>query len=495
MKGHLLIVLSDSENGMELSPYIYNDEYMITVYVNDMVSFKDIIGNDRYFKDMVATFKYMFGFEEENRLLTNYIKENIDEVKHFLQTSDEISFTGKASKVREYINQNNLANRKIFYNDMLPLKRECLEEIENTLGDLSNIVFLIEGNSAPVTLEEYQKTVKEIEIIAQNVRKLGLSPLEEIMYVYDLVRDRNYLKEDDSEEYTVSRDLTSVLFGNKIVCAGFTVLFNAILNCLGYKTINFLLSPLKNTAAHMRSLVYVQDEKYDVNGMYFFDPTYECKRGESNSFLERYSFFARTYRQIMQKDKDKFSSNMYRYMDDDIVSDIDELFINEEISIVDLIRRLELPILNRLLRFSGQEEVSIDKGTVSKEDLIDRIYEISVLSNSDITYEKFLGILYNVRKQQYYQDPLKYAFDMESITNILINSKVTDKSVDDENRLLMAILGSVPVVSEKDAAIKVNDFFAKNGLDKDMVRVRLVRDLKTILDKRLEEEKKLSLKK
>ncbi len=495
MEGHLLIVLNDSENSMELSPYICNDEYMITIYVNDMTSFKDIIGNDQYLREMVETFEYMFGFEEENSLLTNYIKNNMHEVKHFLQICDEVSFTGKASKVREYIKQNNFVNKKIFYNEILPLKRECLEEIEATFGDLSNIVFLIEGNSVPVTLDEYKKTVKEIEIIAQNVRKLKLSPLEEIMYVYDLVRDRNYIKEDDSEEYTVSRDLTSVLFGKKIVCAGFTVLFNAILNCLGYKTINFLLSPLKNTEAHMRSLVYVYDEKYDVNGMYFFDPTYECKRGESNSFLERYSFFARTYRQIMQKDKDKFSSNMYRYMDDDIINDIDELFPNEEISIIDLIRKLELPILNRLLRFSGQEEISIDKGTVFKEDLIDRVYEISVLSNCYITYEKFLGALYNVRKQQYYQEPLKYAFDMESITNILINSKIADKSSDDEDRLLMAILGSVPVVCEKDAATKVNDFFVKNGLDKDMESVRLTRNLKTILDKRLEEEKKLSFKK
>ena len=64
------------------------------------------------------------------------------------------------------------------------------------------------------------------------------------MYVYDLIRERVYTAENPEEEYFVSRDITSVLLGDKIVCVGFSNLFAAIIENLEFNSnfLNWLIS-------------------------------------------------------------------------------------------------------------------------------------------------------------------------------------------------------------------------------------------------------------
>lgn len=494
MQGYLTIILGEDENRIELSPHVRNDEYCVAVFVKDITSFEEIKDNEELLNDMSKVYEYMFGKNDRYNILTRYLEEHFDDIKKFICTCSEVSISGEPQQIKQYIKENGFEKKIVLYNDVLPLKREILDEMTEYFGDMPCVKFFIEGNDAPVTLEEYTKTVAKIEEIALSVRKLGLSPIEEIMYVYDLVRDRKYIEEEDTEEYTVSRDLTSVLFGDKIVCVGFSILFNSILNCLGYDTMKFVLSPLNGKDSHMRSLVYVKDEKYNIDGMYFFDPTYDCKKDNSDSFLERYLCFAKTYRQIIKLDSENFDSPFYRYMDDEAIDEIESLFSEDEISVLDLYRKLNFSYLNKILRFAKVDEVTIAKPYINKESLIDRICEVSFLANQDITYDKFLDILYNVRRQQYYINPEKYAFDINAITDILVKSRISRKSENNKENLLVALLGIDSVVGAHEAPVKVREHFDKNDLEKDMLRVKLARLLKTELEKKEMEEKKLSFK-
>lgn len=489
MKGRLFVLLDESSNRIELSPYTGIDEYLVTIYVKDMTSYKDIVNNDELFYAMLWEYKTTYSSDVDNENLNKFVKSNSDKIREFYQTSDEISFVGDPERVKEYIEENELTNKKIVYNRVLPLKRETLKRVKEIFNGISHVEFIVEGNGASISLESYEDTLDKIEEIASNVRKLGLSPMEEMMYVYDLVRNREYVGEDDNEEYTASRDLTSVLFGDKIVCVGFAVLFNSILNCLGYNTINFVLRPLDKQDGHMRSLVYVKDDKYEIDGLYFFDPTYDCKQ-EDNSFLERYLFFAKSYKQITKLDCGCYQSDYYRFMDDECIDEIEEIFPGEEIHFSELLMQVRVSALNKLLRITGQEELTLMSINISKEDLIEKMCDVSLLANKNITYDKFLEILYNVRRQQYYINPGKYAFDMNSITNILIKSKVASKATCDKERLLMAILGVDPVVSTRDAQAKVKEYFERKDLERDMARVKFARLLKVLLDKKENEEQK-----
>ena len=50
----------------------------------------------------------------------------------------------------------------------------------------------VDGNISYVTIEQYERTVLAIDDIVNKIKKYNLSSLEQIMYAYDLVRDRVY---------------------------------------------------------------------------------------------------------------------------------------------------------------------------------------------------------------------------------------------------------------------------------------------------------------
>ena len=47
----------------------------------------------------------------------------------------------------------------------------------------------------------------------------------------------------------------------------------------------------------MRTIALINDLKYNINGFYIFDPTWDCKRDENNSHLSGYKFFGKNYKQ------------------------------------------------------------------------------------------------------------------------------------------------------------------------------------------------------
>ena len=207
----------------------------------------------------------------------------------------------------------------------LALKRNAIDEvsIECSKENFVNVISLVNNETRNVTikchdisLKEYSELLKDINVSNKNVKvdyqeantpiklntlhnlslfignivsdinKYNLSNLEKIMYVYDIVKYRIYNKDEDN--YLNNRDLDKVTSGNTIVCSGFSNLFNAILMSLDIKAMPLI----SKTANHQRSIVYVNDSKYDIDGIYVFDPTWDCRKKESeNYYLERYNYF------------------------------------------------------------------------------------------------------------------------------------------------------------------------------------------------------------
>ena len=235
----------------------------------------------------------------------------------------------------------------------------------------SNIYFYIEGNTQPISITEFEKTYNIINNIVSKINKLNLSQLEQIMYVYDLVRDRVYTKELITEPPYISRDLTSVLLGNRIVCVGFTKIFNQILQNLGITSKKeHLINLNPNESNHVRNIVYIKDKKYNIEGYYIFDLTLDCKDREfDNSYLNSYRYFAKTKKEI-DRYYPKYKSKTF--------------------------------------------------------------YPIS---NTKIDYKTLLEVLYNVRTRQHHEDKDKYPLDIETLTIIAYNSHWLLKENDKEHFL------------------------------------------------------------
>ena len=111
-----------------------------------------------------------------------------------------------------------------------------------------------------------------------------LSPIEQIMKVYDTV------KLMDFDDNTVKCSLPEIIRNNKANSYGMNKLFSYILNILGYHTFNGETD--KNNYV---TLVSINDSKYNIDGIYLFDPSMDnlSRNDYSRESIRRinYNFF------------------------------------------------------------------------------------------------------------------------------------------------------------------------------------------------------------
>ncbi len=127
------------------------------------------------------------------------------------------------------------------------------------------------------------RRIDEIVTQIKNAKVDGeeLSPLEKYLYAYIFVTDFVYKESGNgsTDEAFESRSVVRVLNGDKIVCVGYVSMLSEI--C---KRLNIPLKPqfvVDNYGAenkideinHAGLEVYIKDEKYGVDGMFYSDPT------------------------------------------------------------------------------------------------------------------------------------------------------------------------------------------------------------------------------
>ena len=420
-----------------------------------------------------------------------YLKELLakKDFSSILSECSLVKIDGTYEEIVKYLQDNKfLIGKTIVVNDHLDVNYDTYLEVKKYFGGYPNIEFFVEGNSYSTTFSQYEKTVLAIKEIVDGIKSFDYSPLEQALYAYDLVRDRFYVMEEDDEDYTVSRDLSSVLFGDKIVCAGFANIYNTILHMLGFNTSTFrLISNVTKGKGHARVFAYIKDDKYGIDGLYFFDPTFDCKKDDSNSFLESYRFFARTKDQMELYDRGRYTYKTYDLFDSEDVYEWEEEHPQEYVSITDLLGKVSLANANKMARMLGKKPVEVTKDGISKVQVVDLLLDGCTKADKPLGSQVFIEALYRVRRNQYYIDPTKYAFDMNTLTNILVKSKlVCDLSAED--RLLAAIFGGIYTVTSLSAEEVVSKFIEEHDLNSDIERIKLIRTLRNVLDTKLAEE-------
>ena len=104
-----------------------------------------------------------------------------------------------------------------------------------------------------------------------------LSNYEKFLWAYQFVTDRVYTEESQKEDPSVSRNLVSVLSGDKIVCVGFASMLCSILSRLGipctYQSEISFDTSSNIYVNHATCAVRIEDDKYNKHGIYYSDPT------------------------------------------------------------------------------------------------------------------------------------------------------------------------------------------------------------------------------
>ena len=138
-------------------------------------------------------------------------------------------------------------------------------------------------------LKQVKNTIANVKDLSQKIKQHNFSPLETLLNAYIKVTNKVYQYEDKNQDFPDSRSVFGVTNSNKIVCAGYIELLNAILDNIEEKNIELFRNAVmtyknnEKVSGHISSIVYLKDDKYNIDGYYYLDPTNDSKKeGESD---------------------------------------------------------------------------------------------------------------------------------------------------------------------------------------------------------------------
>ncbi len=147
--------------------------------------------------------------------------------------------------------------------------------------DLYNInkKIIITYDNNETTIEEFEAMRSTINYFKSLITAYPLSPIEQIVYAYDIIKSFEY--EDDDEDYRNSRALDKIVKTGKIVCVGYARFLKQVLSELGFKIDVISVNAPHSDGSydqdnnHERNLLRVDDDKYGIHGVFALDPTWD----------------------------------------------------------------------------------------------------------------------------------------------------------------------------------------------------------------------------
>lgn len=189
---------------------------------------------------------------------------------------DVLNISNKTS-IREVVDE---IDKNNFSRIFIELDNKDYEDI-NLLDsyDAKYDVYIKYGNSAMdiCSLEEFKNMRDTINYYKNLIDSSNLSPLEIITYAYDLIKSQEY--NETTEDKSISRSIHSIIKNGKIVCAGYSKFLSQLLS--EYKIDSYVISVYNEgdeEKQHVRLIIKVEDEKYKINALYAFDPTFDSAK-------------------------------------------------------------------------------------------------------------------------------------------------------------------------------------------------------------------------
>ena len=366
------------------------------------------------------------------------------------------------------------------------------------------MLFKVNGNEELIDIKEFEKSVFAIDDLVDENIISALSPLEKLVYIYDIVRGRNYISNDDS--YCLSRDLSKVLLGDDIVCCGFVNIFNYLLNKYGISCDKYYIYFKSDSkSGHVRSVVYLNDPKYNVDGIYYCDPTWDCKEDNSNNYLYGYLHFCNIFPQMVLLDNNKYKypiDSSRGFSKEKILEEDDKMkntvfYMDCDIDNINVSTLMYLGIDKFLLFYEKLLSIPRFEGpSINIDELIDRMGYIVHESTKPISPQCLMKAISNVRKLLYYQNPEDYPYSEDAIYCVLLNSKFCDNSSEYNILKNIGLADDYSPMSDEQCESLIHELHDDTCVGSDIKRVQFTKIMRDFLIKKQNEEQmKLSLKK
>lgn len=363
-----MLVLSEKNNKLVVSFDGLEDCYILDKY------------NEEYLNCLYASYKEKI-YDLNNSFLSCYVSEN-DHIFIDIDTIDNFNL------LKEFIDR--------IKNIDIVIKASNTEKVFNFISSLnenevSNVYINYQFSSENASVKDYKNMISKLHDLVHTIKSLNLSELETVMVVYDIVKANEY-KKKSFDDPSLTRAVHNVVLGDGCVCAGFSNYFNFLLNELGIKSYPVILDHDNRITRHQRSIMYVNDKKYGVEGIYMFDPTYDCKKDDN--FINNYDYFLQSVYYFKKCFGDEYidasglgNHDVYTLLDTsnkdlDDMELIDYGNINKTIS-----------FLNRMCGkkndYSSMFDLEKNKKCVNK---------YKRLLSREVDFNKFMNLLFNVKQ-------------------------------------------------------------------------------------------------
>ncbi len=264
----------------------------------------------------------------------------------------------------------------------------------------SNLEVLTETDE-PTDMNAYIRVENKIKEILEPIEKHKdeLSPFEILLWLYNIVATyREYKVENTDEDYRISRFLNKLLFTDKMVCVGYSYLLSDTAKRHSLDVWENFACDKANTRKdteynHYNNLVFLQDEKYDINGVYLMDTTFD---NHSDKDLFVFNHFMLTPEKYAKHLQQMYSAG-YSMLN---IEDKDEF-----LRIIKTDKKALSSVLGIILKYFKNDELfkiecSNDEAlNLYYIDSIDRVYELAQSINIEpITEDKIRRALIHIEK-------------------------------------------------------------------------------------------------
>ncbi len=328
---------------------------------------------EKYYEFLKTKKLYRSDFYNLSDDAKKYLEDNIDTISKLIINSMPIYILFSISDI------------KTTENVMLDISNLSWKDKLYIINNIAtnNTYFIDEYTLDEVlTLDDISCMYKIIEYLVEDLK--DKSPLEQLYSIYNFLKDRPFLSSGIKDNKYLSRSLNQVLYTNPIVCHGFANYFKAMANALDISVEDTLW---KGEISHISNIVYINDKKYNVVGIFAIDITWDNKKNSIKHFLHP----------IKQEKDEKYSKNFVLFKNK---NSVDELFLkyleflktnNEKDRLA--IKLEIIDIINKIYQL-----LNIDKKIDIICNITDEVKLIYELTKSDLSILTLLSILPNDEK-------------------------------------------------------------------------------------------------
>lgn len=268
---------------------ILNDTDRIDLMLDANDNLNDVKIKQKIESSIVDHIKYLEELEDiiESDKEITILKEHLNKKINIFDGIEYIYFDCDIRDIKYFlVNNKQLKQEKIALIVSENYDISELKEIIEEFKEWDNIYISISLDEEPIKLHNYIKSTLYVNEFVTNIKKLKLSPLEEMMIIYSTISNKTLTRDNST---TRGNEIISTNLSAKEICS----LYEDLLNKLKYKYITCDCYIDNNFYNKICYGIYINDSKYGIDGIYYFSPVLETLMN-NNTSNQSFNFFAQT---------------------------------------------------------------------------------------------------------------------------------------------------------------------------------------------------------